>query len=790
MFLIRSLGVGGAERQLVTLAAGLASRGHAVRILTCYEPGALGSDLEQQGVSLGSLGQTSALALVGPLARLRDEVRRWRPDILHGYMPTSNLLSALATSSHGHRVVWGVRSSGIEWENYGFLARASFGLTRLAARRADLIIANSEAGQRFHAAQGYPPDRMIVIPNGIDVERFRPDASVRAQVRAAWGIPPDCTVIAAAARLDPMKDHETLLHAAAASRATLPKAVLVCAGSGSSARRKELEELARSLDVADRVRWLGAGWPMEQLYNGCDLHTSASVSEGFPTRWLRQWHAAFRAWSLTSATRHGSLGRRGSWCRRAILGRSRRDGAGCWQAIASVSARSRERASSRSSVRPGSWCGAKRHCARSLPRAALRMTSGLTADAPLAVRSSVGRTLRGRPRPFGGFLNASAATSPRRMVHVITGLGAGGAEGMLGRLAPRLQALGWEQSVISLRGRGPAAVALDSAGIEVLNTRPVTAFALRGLAHIAWAVRHADAALIQGWMYHGNLASLLARSGAPVVWGIRQCVYDLRAEKPGLRAVIHAGAFGSRWVDHTVYNSMISRNQHGALGYRIEQSTVIPNGFDVERLAPDSNAREASRQMLDVRPDQVVIGMMSRYHPVKGHDIFFRALAVVAAGDEVVAVLAGSGTDSSNRVLMQQITSLGLSQRVRLLGHRADAESLMQAFDIACCPSLSEAFPNVVGEAMTAAIPVVATDVGDVPWLLGAGGSLVPPGDPETLAQALADLVKAPPELRRAIGLEGRRRVIDLFSLDRVAERYNDVYTTALANRASHRESR
>ena len=162
------------------------------------------------------------------------------------------------------------------------MARASFGLSRLVARRADLIIANSEAGRRFHVATGYPADRIVVIPNGIDVRRFRPDADARASTRAAWGVTPDRVVIGMVARVDPMKDHVTLLKAFAARQASLADALLVCAGSGNADRRAELAALADSLGIGKHVRWLEATGPVERLYCAFDLHTSASsFGEGF-----------------------------------------------------------------------------------------------------------------------------------------------------------------------------------------------------------------------------------------------------------------------------------------------------------------------------------------------------------------------------------------------------------------------------------------------------------------------------------------------------------------------------
>ena len=383
---------------------------------------------------------------------------------------------------------------------------------------------------------------------------------------------------------------------------------------------------------------------------------------------------------------------------------------------------------------------------------------------------------------------STRSPSAGRLLHVISGLGAGGAEGMLGRLAPHLRALGWDQSVVSLQGTGPAAARLEAAGIPVSATTAVmSAFNLGALTDVVRAIRRSGADIIQGWMYHGNLASLAAGAGAPVVWGIRQCVYDLPAEKPMLRAVIRAGAIGSRWVDHTLYNSEVSRAQHQALGYGIKRSSVIPNGFETEALAPNGNVRDASRQYLGVATDQVVIGLTGRYHPVKGHDIFLRALAaMIPTRPNVMAVLVGAGTEASNRALQRSLACLGLTERVRLLGQRSDVATILQAFDIACCPSLSEAFPNVVGEAMAAGIPVVASDVGDVRHLLGGGGMLVPPGDAMALARVLGDLADRSPRERRESGLEGRRRIVADFSLDRVAELYSNVYANVLASPFIH----
>jgi len=283
-FVIRSLGVGGAERQLAVLAAALRARGHAVLVIVYYDGGLLIEELRQAGVEVVSLRKRGRWDLLGPLLRLRRVIRGFGPAIVHGYMPDGNLIALLASRFvRPAMVVWGVRSSHYDFGIYDRLFRLLFWASCRLAGRVDLIIANSVAGLEYHVAHGYPGERCVVIPNGIDTARFRPDAQRRQRQREAWAIPDDAFLIGIVGRLDPMKGHPVFLRAAASTAGRMPNARFVVVGDGAPAYRSELWELASRCGLGERMVWVPNAEDVPAVYNALDLMLSLSTSgEGFP----------------------------------------------------------------------------------------------------------------------------------------------------------------------------------------------------------------------------------------------------------------------------------------------------------------------------------------------------------------------------------------------------------------------------------------------------------------------------------------------------------------------------
>jgi glycosyltransferase involved in cell wall biosynthesis len=213
--------------------------------------------------------------------RLWRALRAARPDVIHGYLEAGNALSLLGKLV-GARVVWGVRASNMDLSRYDWAWAVIFRLGAFLSRFADLIIANSSAGKDYYGRLGYAKKRMVVIPNGIDTGRFSPDPAGRACVRAEWGVPAGTPLVGLVGRLDPMKGHEHFLHAAALLARERPGVRFACVGDGPECYKRELEALARRLELGDRLVWAGARADMQAVYSALDVHTSASVyGEGF-----------------------------------------------------------------------------------------------------------------------------------------------------------------------------------------------------------------------------------------------------------------------------------------------------------------------------------------------------------------------------------------------------------------------------------------------------------------------------------------------------------------------------
>ncbi|WP_243038985.1 glycosyltransferase [Dyella sedimenti] len=283
LFLTRSLARGGAERQLVLLASGLHRKGWRVEVACFYAGGAFQRELEQSGVSVIDLAKRGRWDLPGFLWRFCRLIRKRQPDIVHGYLPVPNMLSLGARILRPDtKVVWGVRASNIDLVHYDWLSHLTFRMQCRLSRMAALIIANSSAGLEYHAARGFPREKMKVVPNGIDTARFRFDVVGRERMREKWDVPQRARLVGLVGRLDPMKDHANFLDAVARLQDRLEDCWFVCIGDGATSYQAELARLADTLGLRGRVIWAGACDDMPAAYSALDIVVSSSKGEGFP----------------------------------------------------------------------------------------------------------------------------------------------------------------------------------------------------------------------------------------------------------------------------------------------------------------------------------------------------------------------------------------------------------------------------------------------------------------------------------------------------------------------------
>jgi glycosyltransferase involved in cell wall biosynthesis len=284
LFLVRDLAIGGSQRQLALLAAGLAKRTHDVAVAVLYAGGPLEDLLDGSGARLLAIGKSSRWRAAAPLARLRRLFLNEQPDLVYAFLPTQTTLAALLLPRRVKtKLVFGLRAAGVRLDRYDALSSLMYRSEVWLARRADLIVANARAVRADAVGRGMPADRIVVVPNGIDTDAMRPDATAGLAIRRRWQIPDNAFVIGCVARLDAMKDHANLLNAAASFARNHPDAYLVCIGGGPPSYADELKALAKSLGLTDRVVWAGEIADVKAAYNSFNIATlSSSFGEGFP----------------------------------------------------------------------------------------------------------------------------------------------------------------------------------------------------------------------------------------------------------------------------------------------------------------------------------------------------------------------------------------------------------------------------------------------------------------------------------------------------------------------------
>jgi len=282
-FLIRQLNDGGAQRQLVKLAAGLVMKGHQVFVITFYPGGRFSEQISGiPGITHISLNKQGRFDLFGFLLRLHRTLKTIKPDILHGYLNTSNALSAIIKPFFPKtRIIWGVRSGYMDLDRYNYLEKWLFGIERILSHRAELVITNSDAGRDFAIMRGFPKERLMVINNGIDTNEFRPSPDEGLKMRKEWGFTSDQMVIGIVGRIDPMKDHETFIKAAQIASRHNSSMRFVCVGGGQDDYVKKMRELAENLGVSSKLLWVDPTTDMRAVYNALDILTSSSYGESF-----------------------------------------------------------------------------------------------------------------------------------------------------------------------------------------------------------------------------------------------------------------------------------------------------------------------------------------------------------------------------------------------------------------------------------------------------------------------------------------------------------------------------
>ena len=728
LFFIRSLDVGGAERQLVLTAKGLSKQGYNVTVLTFYSGGVFAEELLSLNVRVLSLHKKGRWDLVMFFYRLVSVLRDEAPDVVYSFLGGANIFAVLARFFIPHtRIIWGVRSSDMDLDKYDRITRWSYWLECRLAHLVDKIVTNSYAGREYALANGFPSGKMVVIANGIDAEHFRPNKVAGERVRKAWGIGKNERLIGLVGRIDPMKGHPTFFQAAALVKKQLPDIRFVCVGHGETEYKNSMRELVAKMGLDDVLIWKDGYSNLMEVYNAFDLAcSSSSFGEGFPN----------------------------------VVGEAMSCGVPCVVTDVGDSALIVGQA--------GLVVPPNDSKAMSLAWIEILSLEAMEFQAmAVAARDRVTSQFSVR-----ALLKNTERLWYKKILFFIRSLDVGGAERQLVLTAKGLSKQGYNVTVLTFYSGGVFAEELLSLNVRVLSLHKKGRWDLVMFFYRLVSVLRDEAPdVVYSFLGGANIFAVLARFFIPhtrIIWGVRSSDMDLDKYDRITRWSYWLECRLAHLVDKIVTNSYAGREYALANGFPSGKMVVIANGIDAEHFRPNKVAGERVRKAWGIGKNERLIGLVGRIDPMKGHPTFFQAAALVKKQlPDIRFVCVGHGETEYKNSMRELVAKMGLDDVLIWKDGYSNLMEVYNAFDLACSSSsFGEGFPNVVGEAMSCGVPCVVTDVGDSALIVGQAGLVVPPNDSKAMSLAWIEMLSLEAMEFQAMAVAARDRVTSQFSIN------------------------
>lgn len=367
-----------------------------------------------------------------------------------------------------------------------------------------------------------------------------------------------------------------------------------------------------------------------------------------------------------------------------------------------------------------------------------------------------------------------------KVLHVITGLERGGAEATLNRLLSHPSRK--SDVIVSLTAKGSHGAELIEKGFVVyaLGIRKSLAHLLLGSARLVQIIRIERPSVVQTWMYHADLMGGLCSRIAGVdrvIWNLRSSFPRFPHQKVSTMFLGLALAGLSWWVpERVVACGYASKASHTRFGFRKSKIVVIHNGYEDTGPKPVNCQRSKNFKDLASKRTPTLV-QIANYSKLKGHSDLLRALGQLRGeGIAFRLILVGRGVDSRNGTLVGMLQAHGLLDLTELFGYQEDVTEFIEAADFLVSTSRSEGFPNVVAEAMLASVPCLVSDVGESRTLVGNSGLVFRPADIEDLIQTLRHAMSKPKSWRIRKGRLARMRILTEFSIEKMANGYEQIY--------------
>lgn len=285
LFLTTGLYAGGAEVMLLRLLSLLDRQRFLPSVISLIQLGPVGEKIAQLGIPVRSLGMQPGKPNLASVWRLVWWLRRDRPHVMQTWMYHANLLGGVAARLAGHiPTSWGIHHSDPLAQGYGpFTALTVKLCARWSRWMPKRIVCVSETSRQAHAAVGYAVDKMLVIPNGVDLAALKPDPAARRLTRQALAVPTEAPVIGLVGRFHPQKDHQNFVHAAKLLVSKRPSVHFVLCGEEVAWDNRELIAWIDDAGIRANCHLLGRREDIPQLMASFDLATlSSCFGESFP----------------------------------------------------------------------------------------------------------------------------------------------------------------------------------------------------------------------------------------------------------------------------------------------------------------------------------------------------------------------------------------------------------------------------------------------------------------------------------------------------------------------------
>ena len=368
----------------------------------------------------------------------------------------------------------------------------------------------------------------------------------------------------------------------------------------------------------------------------------------------------------------------------------------------------------------------------------------------------------------------------KKIVHIISGLNSGGAERSLFNVCNSNISDYFTQSVICLGDKAIYGDKLEELGVEVYYLNFKNSNKLYAFLNFKNIIKKISPDIVQGWMTHGNFASVLAYfilSGRPsLFWNIRQTVYKLKHEYILTRFLFLINILLSRLPNGIISNANISIKQLIKFGYKNDSFILIPNGFDTNYWKPDHNLRQIERNKLKFNENDFVLGYVGRYHPMKNIKLLLEAFHKLSQqNSKIKLVIVGQNLNNYN-IKEKSIIDMIPQNQILIIDNTEDVKKYYNIFDLLIlCSAWGEGFPNVLGEAMSSELCCISTPVGDTPDILEDVGYLVPLDDVDFLIEKVKNCMDNPEELNK-LGRKARIKILNQYSMEKTINSYLNIY--------------